>query len=50
MFLEFFINTNFKPLNFNSLVFAKGFIYIIIYINNLLLIKLDIINIKIIKA
>ena len=50
MLLEFLINAGFKPLNFNSLVFAKGSIYITIYINDLLLIGLNIINIKIIKA
>jgi hypothetical protein len=50
MLLKSLINTSFKLFNFNSLVFVKGYIYIIVYINDLLFIKLNTINIKIIKA
>ena len=50
MLTEFLINVSFKLLNSNSLVFAKGSMYIAVYINDLLLIGPDIINIEIVKA
>ena len=50
MLLEFLIDAGFKPLNSDSSVFAKGFMYITVYIDNLLFIGPDIINIEIIKA
>ena len=50
MLSEFFIGAGFKPFNSDSSVFAKGFMYITAYIDDLLFIGLDIIDIEIIKA
>ena len=47
---EFLVDAGFRPLNSDSSVFAKGSMYIAVYVDDLLLIGPDIINIKIIKA
>ena len=48
--MEFLIDAGFKSFNYDFLVFVKNSMYIAVYVDDFLLIGLDIINIEIIKA